>query len=193
MDILIIAILIVFLIGSAIALVLSLNSLINLFRDKVPYVSTPQWAIDWIGKNFPLLPEKGVKRSAGEEGVPTLVDIGCGDGRVLIGLKKFLPHVTMIGYERQWWPWLLAQWKTRGTGVVVKRQSFYDADLSNVDAVFCFLIHTVMPKVEQLLKSKLKPGVTVYSYGFWFPTWDTADKIVNPNRPQGSKINIYKT
>jgi hypothetical protein len=180
MEILIIAILIVFLIGAAIALVLSLNSLINLFRDKVPYVSTPQWAIDWIGQHTKLA-----------DGA-TLVDIGCGDGRVLIGLKKYLSHVTMIGYERQWWPWLLAQWKTRGTGVMVRRKSFYDADLSNVDVVFCFLIHAVMPKVERLLKSKLKPGATVYSYGFWFPTWDTTDKIVNPSRPQGSKINIYK-
>ena len=180
MDILIIIILIIFLIGAAIALVLSLNSLINLCRDKVPYVSTPQWAIDWVGKNTKL-PNGAV-----------LVDLGCGDGRVLVGLKKYLPHVMMIGYERQWWPWLLAQWKTRGTGVVVKRQSFYDVDLSRVDVVFCFLIHSVMPKVEQLLKSKLSPGTTIYSYGFWFPTWNQSDKIVNPNRPQGSKINVYR-
>jgi len=173
-------VLVLFLVGSILALFLALNSLMTMFRDKVPYVSTPDWAVRWMGEHV-RLPDGA-----------TLVDLGCGDGRVLVGLKQYFPRATMIGYDRQWWPWLLAQWKTRGTGIKIRRQNFYAADLSKVDVVYCFLIHAVMPRVETLLKTKLRPGAMVYSYGFTFPSWEPVERIVNPEKPQGSKINIYR-
>lgn len=162
------------------ALGFALNSLTSLFRDKVPYVSTPDWAIDWLQDNLKL-PDGAV-----------VYDLGCGDARVLIELKNKFPQIRAIGYELQWWPYLLARWKSRGSGVTIKRESFYHADLSDATIVFCFLITSVMTKVEAMLKQKLKPGTTVYSYGFTFPTWEPVERITNPARPQGSKINIYR-
>ncbi|MFH0829442.1 MAG: class I SAM-dependent methyltransferase [Candidatus Kerfeldbacteria bacterium] len=194
------AFLVLALIGSLVALVLALNTLISLFRDKVPYVSTPRWAIDWLRDNVmqysPLLAKE---RGGGEVSPPSLqgggrgavYDLGCGDARVLIAIKQRYPTITAIGYERNWWPFILAKARIRGTGVKVYRQNFYQADLRNADVVFCFLIHSVMPKVETLLRSQLAPGATVYSYGFSFPTWKPSRRIENPTRPQGSKLNIY--
>ncbi|MBI4092826.1 MAG: hypothetical protein HY420_02775 [Candidatus Kerfeldbacteria bacterium] len=183
----IIVLLLFILIASAVALVLSLNALINIFRDKVPYVSTPKWAIDWLCQHASLLLQGGVARSAG-----VVYDLGCGDARVLIALKKYFPDITAIGYERNWWPYILAKARIRRTGVKVYRRNFYKADLKNADIVFCFLIHSVMPKVENLLRSQLKPGATVYSYGFTFPNWQPTERIANPNNPKGSKINVYR-
>jgi hypothetical protein len=168
-----------FLLGAIIALVFTLNTMINLFRDKVPYVSTPKWAIDWLTNHLPLTTE-------------ICYDLGCGDARVLIALKKRFPGITAIGYERNWWPLILAKAKIRGTGIIIHRQNFYHADLSDANIVFCFLIHSVMPKVEQLLHSQLQPGATIYSYGFTFPTWQPVERIPNPRNPTGSKINVYR-
>lgn len=173
-------ILFVFLAGSIVALAFAVYTLIALLRDKVPYVSTSQWAIDWLVSNLKL--------SAAD----VVYDLGCGDARVLIALKKKFPDITAVGYERNWWPFVLATIKTRGTGVRVLRKNFYRADLSDATAVFCFLIHSVMPKVEALLRSQLKPGATVYSYSFTFPSWTPIERISNPKRPDGSKINIYR-
>lgn len=168
-----------FLAGAIIALIFSLNTLINLFRDKVPYVSTPPWAINWLTGNVQLTTD-------------VVYDLGCGDARVLTALKKRFPNIHAIGYERNWWPWVLAKFNAHGTGVVIRRANFYQANLRDADVVFCFLIHSVMPKVEQLLRSQLKPGATVYSYGFTFPTWQPVERIANTRNPAGSKINIYK-
>lgn len=163
----------------------ALNTLVNLFRDKVPYVSTPKWAIDWLCENLPL-----PSRERLGEGV--IYDLGCGDGRVLIALKKKFPTITAIGYERNWWPFILAKIRTKGSDIIIRRKNFYHADLSDARIVFCFLIHSVMPKVEKLLRSQLKPGAIVYSYGFMFPCWKPTAQITNPERPHGSKLNFYR-
>lgn len=206
-----IALLLLMLVASAVALVLALNTMVALFRFRVPYVATPPWAIDWLCDNLPLLPEEGMSRSDRgggsppplQGGVPSteaerlalggvVCDLGCGDARVLIALKKKFPAIKATGYEAAWFPYLLARWRTRRTGVTIRHQNFYQANLQDPDVVFCFLIHSVMPKVEQLLRSQLKPGATVFSYGFVFPTWRPAERIVNPKNPSGSKINIYR-
>lgn len=166
--------------ASIVALLFAVYTLVALLRDKVPYVSTPQWAIDWLCANLAL-----------SDGT-MVYDLGCGDARVLIALKKRFPAINAIGYERNWWPYVLARIKTRGTGVIVKRHNFYTEDLGNATVVFCYLINMVMPTVERLLRSQLKPGATVYSYGFVFPNWQPSKRIVNPHKPEGSKINVYQ-
>ncbi len=165
---------------SIIALVLALYSLYSLIRDRVPYVSTSTWAIEWLCRN--LKPATGA----------VVYDLGCGDARVITALKRAFPAIRAIGVERNWWPYLLARLKTRGTGVIVKRTNFYAEHLAAADIVFCFLIHSVMPKVEKFLRAQLKPGATVYSYGFSFPTWQPVKRIENPERPHGSTIQIYR-
>ncbi len=196
-----IAFLLVMLVASAVALVFALNTMLTLFRFRVPYVATPQWAIDWLCANMmgqsPLLSKE---RGRGEVYPPPLqgggrgvvYDLGCGDARVLIALKKKFPAIKAIGYEAAWFPYLLARWRTHRSGITIRHQNFYLADLQDADMVFCFLIHSVMPKVEQLMRSQLKPGTTVFSYGFTFPTWQLVNRIANPKNPGGSKLNVYR-
>lgn len=181
-----IALLFLMLGASLIALVFALYALFSLMRDKVPYVSTPQWAIEWLCEHAPLPLQKG------GVGGGVVYDLGCGDARVLTAIKARHPDITAIGVERNWWPYFLARLRTRGTGVMIRHADFYKTDLRDADIVFCFLIHSVMPKVEQLLRAQLKPGATVYSYGFAFPTWQPSERIHNPARPEGSKINVYR-
>lgn len=166
--------------GAVVALAFALNAMINVFRDKAPYVSTSGWAIRWLAEQAPI------------DGPMTVYDLGCGDARVLIAIKRARPGIRAIGYERGWWPWLLAKYRSRGTGVVIRYGDFTRADLRDADVVFCFLIASVMAKVEAMLRRQLRPGATVYSYGFAFPTWPIAERITNPDRPQGSTLNVYR-
>lgn len=174
----IVVVLLVLLAASAAAFFFAINALVNVIRFRVPYVTTPDWAIRWLCKNLKLTNEQ-------------VVDLGCGDARVLIALKQHFPNITATGYEQQWWPYVIARWRTRNTGVAVRKENFYKTNLGDATIVFFFLIDSVMPRVEQLLKKQLKRGARVYSYGFRFPTWQPEEQIVNPKRPNGSKINVY--
>lgn len=161
-------------------LVFALNTLVSLLRDKVPYVPAPDWAIRWLSTNL-RLPVGAV-----------VVDIGCGDARVLRAILTTNPGTRAIGYERNWWPYFLAKARSRKTTMEVRRADFYRADLKDARVVFCFLVHGVMARVEKLLQEQLRPGVTVYSYGFRFPTWKPRDVIINSERPQGSRLYVYR-
>ncbi|MBI3572897.1 MAG: hypothetical protein HY092_01720 [Candidatus Kerfeldbacteria bacterium] len=174
--------LIIILVAAVIALFFALDALVTLFRYKVPFVSTSGWAIDWLKQNLKL------------DGHDVIYDLGCGDARVLIALAKKFPAASFVGIEAQWWPYLLAKWKSRKfTNVKIFRQDFYKSDLSSATIIFCFLITSVMPRVEVKLKESLRSGTMVFSYGFRFPNWTTEQQIANPKRREGSKLNAYKT
>ncbi len=170
----------VVLIAALIALVFAVNTLISVFRYLVPYVSTSDWAIQWLVNNLKLTDDAVV------------YDLGCGDARVLKAIKARYPSIKAIGYEKAWWPLLLAKWRNRKSGVEVRNADFYKADLKDADFVFCFLIQAVMTDVENLLRRELGPEARVYSYGFRFPTLRRVDEIINPQRPQGSRLLVYR-
>jgi hypothetical protein len=175
-------ILIFFLIASLIALTFTLNAFYALLKVKVPYVATPNWAIDYIVNKMPF-----------KDGA-TVYDLGCGDCRFLVALKKKCPNIKATGYELAWWPYLNAKQKIKKSKLVIglKRENFYNVGLSEADIIFCFLITSVMPRLEKKLLAELKPGAQVISYGFKFPNWRPKEIITNPDKPNGSKINIYQ-
>lgn len=175
-----VVVLIIILLGVIVGLVFAVNALWNFFRFKVPFVATPHWVIGWLVEN--LHPREG----------SIVYDLGCGDARVLAALKRRFPSIQAIGYEHSWWPYLLAKVQTHRSGIEIRRTDFYSADLRDANVVFCFLITSVMPRVEALLRSSLKPGAVVYSYGFRFPNWRPSEEIANPRRPHGSRLLVYR-
>lgn len=172
--------LIFFILGAVFVLACALYLFVEYLRFRVPYVSTPYWAIEWLKKNV-VFPNGAV-----------VYDLGCGDGRVLRTFKKKFPHITAVGYEGSLLPYLLALCRTRGDDITIRFQNFYHADISDADVVFCFLVASKMPKVEQFLRSKLKPGTYVYLYGMRFPNWEPTRVVVNPERADGSKLLVYR-
>ena len=168
------------LIAALVALAFAVNTLISVFRYLVPYVSTSDWAIQWLVDNL--------KRK--DDAV--VYDLGCGDARVLKAIKERHPSIKAIGYEKAWWPLLLAKWRNRKSGVIIRNADFYKADLKDANVIFCFLIQAVMTDVENLLRRELRPEARVYSYGFRFPTLRRVDEIINPKRPEGSRLLVYR-
>lgn len=176
----VVAVLILILLLSTGWLIFSVVNFVSLLRDKVPYVATPAWVQDWLVAHVPL-----------RDGM-TVVDLGCGDGRMLRTLLTKNPRMKAIGYERNWWPYGKALWQSQGLPLTVLRKDFYRADLHDADVVYCFLMPAVMAKVERLLRAQLKPGSLVYSYAFPLPTWEPEQVVANPNLQRKSALYVYR-
>lgn len=96
-----------------------------------------------------------------------LVDMGSGDGRVLILASKKGCRAT--GYELN--PILALISKIRlqrfkQSKVLIK--SYWAADISKADVVFLFSAQPFMGRMFDKLQNELKPGAIVISYGFSF-------------------------
>lgn len=115
-------------------------------------------------------------------------DLGCGDGRVLFAAEKM--GYRILGYELSLYPYLKARLKKyfSQSAADFKRRDFFKADLSQADAIFIFLVSTVMEKVGKKLKTELKHGALVISYGFNIPGW----KIEKTINTKPSLTYVYK-
>lgn len=171
--------LLLFLFGCIVAAIFSLNALVNTLRFGLPYVTTPQWVIQWLADNLQLTASDVV------------CELGCGDARVLAALAKKHPEAKFVGLEIQWWPYLLAKWRThRLKNVTVRLQNFLTADLSNVTIFYGFFITVMMPKVAVKLAEHLNRGAQLISFGFALPNHQATREIPPPNG-KGSKIRFY--
>lgn len=155
-------------------------SVICLFLVKVPFVPTPKKYVKAIIDQLALRPGQ------------IFYDLGCGDGRFLVEAAK--RGAKAAGFELGPWPYFRAKVRlglnqSRGR---IYFKNFYHQNLSEADAVFCFLLDKVMPKVEAKLRQELKPGAKFASYGFPLPN-RPADKIVylNPATKKSSKLYLY--
>ena len=98
-----------------------------------------------------------------------LVDLGCGDGRVLREARRRY-GVRTIGYEINPLAYLKARFFSFGhSNIKIKHQNFWEADLSGADVVFCYLYPDIMKRLTAKLKSGLKPGATIVSSNFPLP------------------------
>jgi ribosomal protein L11 methylase PrmA len=99
----------------------------------------------------------------------TLVDLGCGDGRVLREAQKRY-GVHTIGYEINPMAYLKARVFSFGRNKIkIRRENFWKAALSDADVVFCYLYPDVMKKLAAKLSVDLKPGTVVVSGNFPLP------------------------
>lgn len=108
-----------------------------------------------------------------------LVDLGCGDGRVLRRASKYF-NARAIGYEVNLLAYIKARMLCLGRKrVIVERKNFWPVDLSNADVVFCYLFPDVMRKLSDKLKTELKPGAVIVSCNFVLPGFTPA-RILRP-------------
>lgn len=106
------------------------------------------------------------------------VDLGSGDGRIMIALAK--AGAIVHGYEVN--P-LLVLWtrrKIKKEGLEGKAfahlKSFWNEDLSSYDVVTLFGVRKIMARLEEKLDKELKPGAKIISFGFSFPGWQYLKK-----------------
>ncbi len=101
------------------------------------------------------------------------VDLGSGDGRVLIALAE--RGAEAHGYEVNPALVLLSRRNIRRAGhegkAFVHWRSFWHADLSRFTLVTVFQVDFIMGKLENKLKRELPEGARIVSHHWRFPDW----------------------
>lgn len=99
-----------------------------------------------------------------------LVDLGCGDGRVLRhAFRRY--GVTAVGYEVNPLAWLKAKLLCMlDRGIQVRFQDFRQADFSDAETVTCYLFPDVMKDIAAAFRAgKFKTGALLVSFNFSLP------------------------
>ena len=117
------------------------------------------------------------------------VDLGCGDGRVVIeAAERFGADAT--GYEIALPMVLVCLLRKRRERVRFLFKSLFKADLSNVDVVYLFgTPPTLRGKLTAKLERELKPGARVVSYAFSLEGW--TPKATDRPGPKSLPIRLY--
>jgi precorrin-6B methylase 2 len=96
-------------------------------------------------------------------------DLGCGWGAQLIALAHAFPEAQVRGIELSPFPCLVAHLRTRGlANVEVRLGDVFKSDLSDAQAITCYLMPGPMRKLAPFLDRMLEPGTPVVALAFWF-------------------------
>ena len=171
---------ILFLLGWTIVLLIAASA-IALLIFKVPFAPTPSSTVQTIINLFGLKPGQ------------IFYDLGCGDGRFLMAASQKGAKAT--GFEIAPWAFLRGKinlWQTKSQAKILFK-NFYEVNLADADAIYCFLMAKVMPQVEAKLEKELKTGTKVITYGFPLPTWKQKKVIdLDLTDKKSSCIYVYR-
>ncbi len=105
----------------------------------------------------------------------TVIDLGSGDGRLVIAAVKEGAKRSM-GYEIHPGLTKLSNWNIRQAGfegrAIVLNRSMWKANLTDADVIFLYQIPYAMGRIKKLLESQLSPGSRIVSHAFKIPGWE---------------------
>ena len=167
----------IFTLGAFIYLISELTGLI--LTRGVPFVSLSKRRLEELNKYIKL------------NSADKVVDLGCGDGRVLRMFEK-QGVKNLTGYEINSWAYLLAKFKNKISKSKAKIyfKNFNKVDLSKYNVVFCYLMPNYLNSLKNKFDQELKPGTKIISYAFQIKNWHKPE-IININNKL-TKIFIYR-
>lgn len=103
-------------------------------------------------------------------------DLGCGDGRIVRAAANVGAQAT--GFEVSILPYLMARVRLMRSPARVRFRDFWHTDLRDADAVYFFLMPTIVEKMKTKLERELKSGTKVIAYVWPIDGWEpmTVDK-----------------
>lgn len=167
----------------------------TLFVFKMLYVCAAALALPQTGGAL-YVSTSGKKIKAFLDAIPmtpnqVLIDLGCGDGRVLRSAgRKY--SIKGIGYEINLMACLYANILCFGCRrIEIRRCSFWNRKLTEADVVFCYLFPDVLKKLADKFRKELRPGTIVVSCNFPIPGFQ-AERIIRLSCPSDQDpIFIY--
>lgn len=141
----------------------------------------------------PMNAAKKMIKLAGIKKNEKVVDIGCGDGRlVYIAANDY--EAQAVGFELSPLVWCLAKirkifWRSKAK---IKFGDFRMFDLSKTDYIVCYMLPETLAKFVPKFEKELKKGAKVISYAFHIADW--APVHIEPSDPKEniSQIMIYE-
>jgi len=164
------------------AFLFSFNLIILPFTKGVPYVPLKKKHLQAIFINFQF--DSKLK----------IVDLGCGDGRVLRFLEK-QGFKNLFGYEINLWPFTIGTIKNFFTrsNTKIYLKNFEKVNLGQFDIIFCYLLENYLVKLKNKFKTELKPDTKIISYGFQIPGWQPKQIIyTNKKNKNLGRVFVYK-
>ncbi|MFA6522069.1 MAG: hypothetical protein WCT24_00535 [Patescibacteria group bacterium] len=125
-----------------------------------------------------------------------LVDLGCGDARVIEAAWKKEPRARFLGVDNALAPIVMATLRLRkykASTITLKKQNIFKTDLTPISHVFTFLLPGLMDKILPKLEAELAPGTRVVSCDFQF-SQRPADFIIDLHRKDhqlGRTLYVY--
>lgn len=125
------------------------------------------------------------------KGDEILIDLGAGDGSLLVAAKKAHPNITAIGVEivPTVWGYGFVRLCVMRSGVQLKLGSLFNQDVSKADVVFLYLFPELMEKIAKKFDAELRPGTWVVAQTFGFKGKRAEREIRLPRL--GSMVSVY--
>lgn len=122
-----------------------------------------------------------------------LIDLGCGNAHVLIKACQ-LAKIRGVGYELREEAIHEARQNIAAHNledqITIKEESFYEADVSQADAVFMYLTRFSLGELSLKLEQELKPGTRVITHDFDIPAWTEKEKHIY-RKPSGVETEVF--
>ena len=110
-----------------------------------------------------LLKQAGLPEQA------VVYELGSGWGSLVIELARAFPQAEIRGIEMSPVPYWIARIRTHNLpNVRLRRGNYFKCDLTDAQAVTCYLMIESMPKLAEFMDRMLTPGTPVVSLSFWF-------------------------
>lgn len=111
-----------------------------------------------------------------------VIDLGCGDGRIVIAAAKrgAFGHGVDLDPQRIEEAWENAEKEGVADNVVFVEENIYETDFSKANVITMYLFPTINIKLRPSLLEKLEPGSRLVSHDFSMDDWK-ADKHVRVN------------
>jgi len=146
----------------------------------VPYVPTPEPVVD-----------KMLEMGHVEKG-DYVIDLGSGDGRIVIAAAKrgATGHGIDLDPQRIREARENARRQEVDDRVVFLQQNIFDTDISQASVVTMYLLPSVNIKLRSTLLKTLRPGTRIVSHSFDMDEWEP-DATTTVNRGVGRNHSIY--
>jgi hypothetical protein len=130
-----------------------------------------------------------------QQGCSHVVDLGCGNGRLLSVLAKRFPEVKFHGCEISLLPFLVAKLRTiLLPNVHIYFRSMWRMPLADFDLIYVFLSPAVMGSVGSLVRQQKKLGSIFISNSFPVPEslgWQSS-RIIELGQERGEVLYCYQ-
>lgn len=122
-----------------------------------------------------------------------VVDLGCGDGRVVIAAaKKYGARGLGVDAERYRVEESESNARLAGVSDLVsfRLQDAMSVDLSEATVITLYLVHWSVQKFEPIIRKKVKSGTRIVSHNFTMTGWEPsrAEEMVDS---EGAKHTLY--
>ncbi|MFA6447704.1 MAG: methyltransferase domain-containing protein [Patescibacteria group bacterium] len=156
----------------------------SLLFTHAPFIPIPKEVVPSIFDALELRPDSVV------------YDLGCGEGRVLLGCWEKMQQAKYVGIEKSRFAYWLAciNGRRQKASVQFKKKNFFRTDLSDATHVFTYLFPGLMDMLLPKLQKDLKPGTKLVSCDFRFKNKEPIQVIDLKRAPKelGQKLYVYE-